>query len=199
MLTPHSPYRNYALNIPVTGKDTFPSQCTSSLTSGQTLIYESTTPSGSWGVATSTVPASTAASTGPTIVFGMHVNGFNVISTSTSSTAAVSVSGITTNSISTSQTSSAPTNTSTGSGSLSKGAAAGIGISVACLAVAALIGAWFFVRRGRRAKKKQEYVAGSGPYEVDSSNQIRPGLYEVDSSNPIVKPRIQSAHEMYAT
>lgn len=57
----------------------------------QTVTYESTTPAGPWGLATSSVPKSTATvSAGPTVVFAMHVNVFNSITPVTSKSGAQS-------------------------------------------------------------------------------------------------------------
>lgn len=153
--------RQYSLNVPITGKGTFPSQCTSLLTSGQTLTYESTTPNGPWGIVTSTVPASTAASTGPTIVYGMHVNGFNVLAAATTmSSSSSTITSVTTplpsNSSAPQTTSSATSNGGSSSSALSKGAAAGIAVGVVLVVVLIAIVGWFLFSRSRKGRQEEK-------------------------------------------
>ncbi|KAH6681463.1 hypothetical protein B0J14DRAFT_448022, partial [Halenospora varia] len=75
----------YTLTTAITGKGAAPSQCISHLTPGQTLTFQTASGVGPWGVASTVVPASTAALVWPTAVYAMHVNGFNVISAATTS------------------------------------------------------------------------------------------------------------------
>lgn len=163
----------YELNVPVTGKDSFPSQCTSLLTRGETLAYQSTTPSGPWGSQTTTVQLTT----GPTVVFGMHVNGFNVITAapiveSSIGTASTTPSGPVTSSAS----SAAATIVAVEDSSLSGGAKAGIAIGVVLGILAIAAGAWLIWRRTRRKSTEDhfvEHVAESpkGPQEMDVPQQ----------------------------
>ena len=100
-----------------------------------------------------------APSEGPTVVFAMHVNGFNV---NAAPTATSSSSGNTTSS--TSSGTSAPasqtfsplaTSGANDSGSLSNVAAAGIGVGIVLAFIAAVIGAWIVVRRLRKKRETQ--------------------------------------------
>ncbi|KAF4636350.1 hypothetical protein G7Y89_g1728 [Cudoniella acicularis] len=125
-----------------------PSQCTSLLTPGQTLIYESSTANDAWGAVTSTVPTSTTATSGPMIIYGMHVNGFNVIA------------AVTTHSSSLSASTSSPSiasNIPRGSSSLPRDAVAGISVGITLAVILVAAGAWLFShlrkKRGKRAYK----------------------------------------------
>ncbi|RDL34346.1 uncharacterized protein BP5553_07474 [Venustampulla echinocandica] len=179
---------SYKLNVPLTGKAKFPSQCTSLLIPGQTLTYQSTTPAGPWGIATTTVVESTAVSTGPTIVYGMHVNGFNVLSVPTlmpsTSNSPTSESLLTS---SAPMSTSLPANTSNEKSSLSKGAAAGVGIGVVAAVAAAIMVAWLLVRRRKKRKEAQL----SPPMDADRSQPA----FEADGK----MNGQQSVHEMPAT
>jgi hypothetical protein len=147
------------LNIPITGHGSFfPSQCTSHLSQGETITYESTTPSGGgWGPATSIVAASTssASTTGPTIVYGQHVNGYNVIAAvQTSNSATTATTG--TSSMTSSSQSASSTSTAQSNSSLSSGATAGIAIACVLGAIATIIGAWFVFWRRRQRRVSME-------------------------------------------
>ncbi|KAH7378091.1 hypothetical protein BKA64DRAFT_249093 [Cadophora sp. MPI-SDFR-AT-0126] len=137
----------YGLNVPVTGKDSFPSQCTSLLTKGETLAYQSTTPSGPWGSQTTTVQLTA----GPTVVFGMHVNGFNVITAAPVAESSTGTASTTSSVAISSNSSAAATIVAVEDSSLSGGAKAGIGIGVVLGILAVALGAWMLWRRRRKS------------------------------------------------
>ncbi|KAF8850320.1 hypothetical protein BDZ45DRAFT_696856 [Acephala macrosclerotiorum] len=141
---------NYLLATPITtlinAQTFFPSQCTSSFTSGQTITYPFCTGGGTCAPTTETVTALRT-------VFAWHVNGFNGLPGSNTQTSSSSATGI-----------GNPTSTASG---LPSGAAAGIAIgAVLVLLIFSIVGCLLW----RRWKRKREYASDErrgGPFTGD--------------------------------
>jgi hypothetical protein len=199
--------RQYTLNVPLLSHWTFPSQCVSIITSGQTLAFETTLSSNlGWEPATVTEQSPSVT------VYGIHVNGFNVVQTSNSSpTGTQSTSSlqpqIATGKSTTSPSSSTGTSAAASSSSssppggtnmsLSKGAAAGIGIGAAIGVLAVIIGSFLMYRRWKRRKpiqvESKPLELGPGQYE-----QV-PGPYEVDGRAGLQGNSYPMMHELATT
>ena len=127
-----------------------PLQCTSMISSGQTITYKTTGSASSWGWYTDTATA-------PTTIFGAHVNGYNLdISSSIFSTVSIPTSTITPT------PSASPTISTTSSQSgikLSTGSAAAIGVGTFAFLSICFYGAfylWRHISQKRRQKADSE-------------------------------------------
>ncbi|ROW02768.1 hypothetical protein VSDG_01722 [Cytospora chrysosperma] len=166
----------YNLYVAEFAKPTFPSQCTSTLTAGETLswekIYYESGMGNTWAPTTTTVQSEILT------VFGVPVNGLNVIATSTtiSSTATdtssetISPAGMTT--MASAASSSTPSRSSSSSGGASVvGIAVGasVGAIVGVLLVALIA---FFVWRRRHAGRGPvpDGSTGSNSHDARNSN-----------------------------
>ncbi|PVH75742.1 hypothetical protein DL98DRAFT_574858 [Cadophora sp. DSE1049] len=186
----------YGLNVPVTGKDSFPSQCTSLLTNGETLAYQSTTPSGPWGSQTTTVQLTT----GPSVVSGMHVNGFNVVTAAPVAESSTGIASTTSSSVvnpGETSSSSAATIVAVEDNSLSGGAKAGVGIGVVLGILAFATGAWLVWRRTRRKSDEEHLVEREvenpkGPQEMDVPQQ----RYEMSAFRSSMVKKGREVYEM---
>jgi hypothetical protein len=146
-------------------------QCNSPLLSGQEFTYQGAV-SGTWAQTTTLITATGVS------VFGVHLNGYVLATTSSSAPATTSMSATTsaTTSLSTSTTSASSsaassTNAAASSG-LSSGVKAGIGVGVAvgAIGIMSLIAAWFLIRRHRRKADYTAEVPGdAGPLPLKSS------------------------------
>jgi hypothetical protein len=141
--------RNYQLATLITGLGGFPSQCSSSLQPGETLIFQSLGADNIWTQSTFKVVAPAT----PSVVWGFHVNGINVRALSPTdtqrTTTSIRQSTTTPNFATVSVTASATSTTATTAtiigdrkaSSLSAGTIAGLAISILVLLNAAIIGA----------------------------------------------------------
>jgi hypothetical protein len=176
--------RQYTLNVELTSRGTFPSQCISIVPSGSTLVYESPSgsPSREWTWTTQTFTSSIT-------VFAQHVNGYNYLSTSSpsstsrtsSTTSTTSQTGLVTG------TRGAKTN---GNG-ISGGAKAGIAIGVVLAVLLGGVGLWFIARKRRRQADSlgvEQEAAGAGPFEMQNVVVKTPvPTYEMESG-PLKTP-----------
>ena len=113
---------------------------------------------------------------GPTIVFGMHVNGFNVITAAPTAESSSGTARTTPSNSLGSSASTAATILAVEASSLSGGAKAGIGIGVVLGILAIAAGAWLVWRRTRMKSDEEhlvEHVAESpkGPQEMEVPQQ----------------------------
>ncbi|EPE26178.1 hypothetical protein GLAREA_02090 [Glarea lozoyensis ATCC 20868] len=143
----------YQLATGLTTFASFPSQCSSSLTPGETIVYQTLGADGGFAATTSTI----AASSGPSFVWGFHVNGFNVANSTSISTTnqqtALSQTPATTSTSNSLSTSTAPSATSINNDRktivLSAGAIAGLVVGILVLLASVILGIWIFRRRRR--------------------------------------------------
>ncbi|CZR50486.1 uncharacterized protein PAC_00359 [Phialocephala subalpina] len=157
----------YGLATPFTtlnAPGSFPSQCTSYLTSGQVVTLPSCTSFKSCLQTTTTMTTSQ-------IVYAWHVNGYNLVQTSTStgSTGSTSAAG--------------------GAGAVKElfpGTVAGISIAATLVFIVMLIGALLFWRRKKQPRGVMEsmhhhmHMEGVGGYS-DKGQGERGGSYEMES------------------
>jgi hypothetical protein len=156
--------RSYQLAVQVTGHGSFPSQCTSNLLPGATLVFVQA--KGADGLYTSTTSKIQSVS----FVYGMHVNGFNVMTATTSTRSSVTSTATalstttsdpritppqTAATIASPSTSAAVLNASTKK-ALSGGAIAGLAIGIIVLLASLILGAWLIIRRWRNAVRRSE-------------------------------------------
>jgi hypothetical protein len=196
-----NPDRNYQLATPITGSATFASQCTSSLIPGATLAYLEFDGT-EWQPTKSTV----VASSGPTFVWGFHINGFNVQSDPTPLIT-------TTSSIPTSSTSSLPTASSINnqetispSKPISSAAIAGIVIGmVLLLAIGVAIGLWLLRRRMQSSQAElssnelpQGTKNGEKPANVAESESMNKNHSTVAPAYELPVSQPHNVHEMSA-
>lgn len=185
-------HRNFLLATPITtlinSETFFPSQCTSSFTSGQTITYPSCTGGPCCLPTKQTV---TALQT----VFAWHMNGFNVPQATSSQTSPTS--GTASNATSGTSRAGSPSSTAGSSGSgLSIGASAGVGVGVALIVIAMSIGGLFAWRR--RKRRRTGILERSGedrPDHQGQNDQAGSGTSYQEMETPEVV-RVLGRHEM---
>lgn len=168
----------YNLYVADFAKPTFPSQCTSTLTAGETLswekIYYESGLGDTWTLTSTTVQSETLT------VFGVPVNGLNVVATSTSISSTTTDAGAETISPADMTTVASAASSST----LSRSSSSSGGTSVVGIAVGASVGAIvgvllvaliaFFVWRRRRA--------GRGPVSDGSTRSNSHDAWDSNAS-----------------
>ena len=147
-------------------------QCVMTLTAGEILTFKSETTSSSWIDVTTTIQSAVLS------LYGAHVNGF-AISSSTPASSTATTSSTSLNS--TSSTSEATTSASRSH--LSSGADAGIGVGVALPLIIGLLVAIFLFNRRRRVREKQSKLSTDFPGHLQHLQQPEgphelPGTHE---------------------
>lgn len=185
----------YDLYVADFAKPSFPSQCTSTMTTGETLsweqiVYVSDKDGDTWTAATTTVQTETLT------IYGLPINGFNIITTSTSSSSSGVSTGIAS---STSMTTTSLSSTSAGSSSSSGSSVVGVAVGASVGAVVGVllvaVGAFLFWRRRRGRAGLETQTGGhtglnSWEYDLSKSaglTQTRPmlGYYSSDGQQPM--------------
>lgn len=191
----------YNLYVADFAKPTFPSQCTSTLTAGETLSWEKIYYESSLG--DTWTPTSTTVQSETLTIFGIPVNGFNVVATSTSILSSSTDAGANTLS-SADTTTTAPaasSSTPSSSSSSSSGGTSIVGIAVGA-SVGAVVGvalvaltAFFVWRRRSRGGRGPVADGSTGSNSQDAWNSTAsaslgyyaPGgqhAYELKGSHP---------------
>ena len=195
----------YELNVANFERGSFPSQCTSTLTAGDTLSWEQIVYDSSvgdtWTAATTTVQSETLT------VYGVPINGLNVVETSTitssgAGSGTTSSAGATATAAASSSTSGSSSSSSGGASIVAVAVGASIGAVVGVLLV--VLGAFLVWRRRRRGGGG---AAASGaskfvPNDAHSSEQTGPmlGYYAPNSQHPVeLKGSHHDAHELPGT